>query len=158
LVLGVAQRAAHRFAVRQIDPVRQWKLSPTDLAALDRWEDYTEAKEAMFIHTDTADAPWTVVKSNDKKRARLEAMRLVLSRFDYDGKDHDVVGQPDPRIVGRGVDLFEPTVSTATGAISGSDGPSWLGQAWVSPRLMGRHRPAAGLRRDAYRSRKKLLG
>ena len=72
-----------RFPIRQVDPVRQWKLSPTDLASLDKWDDYTEAKEAMFFYTDTADAPWTVVKSNDKKRARLEAMRHVLSLFDY---------------------------------------------------------------------------
>src|SRR5499427_1471660 len=62
-----------RFIIRQVDPVRQWKLSPMDLASLDKWGDYTEAKEAMFFYTDTADAPWTVVKSNDKKRARLEA-------------------------------------------------------------------------------------
>ena len=96
-----------RFAVRQIDPVRQWKLSPMDLASLDKWEEYTEAKEAMFFYTDTADAPWTVVKSNDKKRARLEAMRFVLHSFDYDGKDVEVVGVPDDSIVGRGVDLFE---------------------------------------------------
>src|SRR5689334_21997982 len=68
-----------RFTIRQIDPVRQWKLSPMDLASLDRWDDYTEAKEAMFFYTDTADAPWTVVKSNDKKRARLEAIRFVLN-------------------------------------------------------------------------------
>src|SRR6185295_13846773 len=89
-----------RFAIRQVDPVRQWKLSPMDLASLDKWGEYTEAKEAMFFYTDTADAPWTVVKSNDKKRARLEAMRHVLSRFDYDNKDHEVVGRPDPLIVG----------------------------------------------------------
>src|SRR3712207_9488735 len=67
-----------RFAIRQVDPVRQWKLSPMDLQSLDKWGDYTEAKEAMFFYTDTADAPWTVLKSNDKKRARLEAMRYVL--------------------------------------------------------------------------------
>jgi polyphosphate kinase len=96
-----------RFAVRQVDPVRQWKLSRMDLASLDKWEDYTEAKEAMFFYTDTADAPWTVIKSNDKKRARLEAMRYVLNGSDYDGKDHQVVGTPDARIIGRGVDLFE---------------------------------------------------
>ena len=96
-----------RFAVRQIDPVRQWKLSPMDLASLDKWDAYTEAKEAMFFYTDTADAPWTVVKSNDKKRARLEAMRYVLHAFDYDGKDVEVVGTPDRRIIGRGVELFE---------------------------------------------------
>ena len=89
-----------RFAIRQVDPVRQWKLSPNDLASLDKWGDYTEAKEAMFFYTDTADAPWTVVKSNDKKRARLEAMRHVLNRFEYDNKDTDVVGTPDPLIVG----------------------------------------------------------
>src|SRR4051812_36682641 len=89
-----------RFAIRQVDPVRQWKLSPNDLASLDKWGEYTEAKEAMFFYTDTADAPWTVVKSNDKKRARLEAMRYVLSRFDYDDKDDEVVGRPDPLIVG----------------------------------------------------------
>src|SRR4051812_7612633 len=89
-----------RFTIRQVDPVRQWKLSPTDLASLDKWGEYTEAKEAMFFYTDTADAPWTVVKSNDKKRARVEAMRHVLSRFDYENKDDEVVGRPDPLIVG----------------------------------------------------------
>jgi polyphosphate kinase 2 len=95
-----------RFAIRQVDPVRQWKLSPMDLASLDKWDDYTEAKEAMFFYTDTADAPWTVVKSNDKKRARVEAMRHVLNRFEYDGKDAEVVGTPDPSIVGpAGLDL-----------------------------------------------------
>src|SRR5688500_10710544 len=72
-----------RFIIRQVDPVRQWKLSPTDLASLDRWDDYTEAKEAMFFYTDTADAPWTLIKSNDKKRARLQAMRHVLNQFPY---------------------------------------------------------------------------
>ncbi|MFY1703821.1 polyphosphate kinase 2 [Micromonospora sp. WMMA1923] len=95
-----------RFAVRQVDPVRQWKLSPMDIASLDRWDEYTEAKEAMFFYTDTADAPWTVVKSNDKKRARLEAMRHVLNRFEYANKDPEVVGVPDPLIVGpAGLDL-----------------------------------------------------
>jgi polyphosphate kinase 2 len=89
-----------RFAIRQVDPVRQWKLSSMDLASLQRWDDYTEAKQAMFFYTDTADAPWTVVKSNDKKRARLEAMRHVLSRFEYPDKDDDVVGTPDPLIIG----------------------------------------------------------
>ncbi|WP_432544151.1 polyphosphate kinase 2 [Kineococcus sp. SYSU DK002] len=88
-----------RFLIRQIDPVRQWKLSPMDLASLDRWDDYTAAKEAMFEKTDTAFAPWTVVKTNDKKRARLAAMRHVLARFDYTDKDADVVGQPDPLLV-----------------------------------------------------------
>ncbi|MEZ0494015.1 polyphosphate kinase 2 [Kineococcus sp. TBRC 1896] len=88
-----------RFLIRQIDPVRQWKLSPMDLASLDRWDDYTAAKEAMFERTDTDVAPWTVVKTNDKKRARLAAMRHVLARFDYTDKDAGVVGQPDPLLV-----------------------------------------------------------
>jgi polyphosphate kinase 2 len=96
-----------RFVIRQVDPVRQWKLSPTDLASLDKWDDYTEAKEAMFFYTDTADAPWTVIKSNDKKRARVQAMRYVLARFGYDNKDLEIVGQPDPKIVGSASQLFE---------------------------------------------------
>ena len=89
-----------RFVQRSSDEVKQWKLSPTDLASLDKWDDYTQAKEAMFFYTDTPHAPWTVVKSNDKKRARLEAMRWVLSQFDYPNKDRKVVGTPDPLIVG----------------------------------------------------------
>ena len=93
-----------RFAIRQIDPVRRWKLSPMDLASLDRWEDYTDAKEKMFLHTDTDHAPWTTIKSNDKKRARLNAMRYFLSQFEYEDKDHEVVGTPDPLIDQRGRD------------------------------------------------------
>jgi polyphosphate kinase 2 (PPK2 family) len=89
-----------RFVVRDTDPVRQWKLSPTDLASLDEWDTYTDAKTAMFAATDTPHAPWTVVKSNDKKRARLEAMRHVLATLDYTGRDEAVVGVPDPEIVG----------------------------------------------------------
>lgn len=90
-----------RFAIRQIDPVRRWKLSPMDLASLDRWEDYTRAKEQTFLRTDTDHAPWITVKSNDKKRARLNAMRYFLDQFDYDGKDTEVVHAPDPLIVQR---------------------------------------------------------
>jgi polyphosphate kinase len=89
-----------RFVRRQLDPVKRWKLSPIDLASLDKWDEYTEAKESMFFYTDLADAPWAVVKSNDKRRARIEAMRYVLRRVDYDGRDDDVVGMPDPLIVG----------------------------------------------------------
>jgi polyphosphate kinase 2 len=103
-----------RFVIRQVDPVRQWKLSPTDLASLDRWDAYTQAKEAMFFSTDTADAPWTVVKSNDKKRGRLEAMRHVLSRFDYDRKDVELVGHPDPLIVGPASQVFEHGEANST--------------------------------------------
>jgi polyphosphate kinase len=90
-----------RFTAREHDPLKQWKLSPIDKASLDKWEDYTEAKEAMFFYTDTADAPWTIVKSNDKKRARLEAMRHFLHSLEYPGKDHGLVTVPDPLIIGH---------------------------------------------------------
>ncbi|MDO5657888.1 MAG: polyphosphate kinase 2 [Paracoccus sp. (in: a-proteobacteria)] len=93
------QRA--RFKARETDPLKQWKLSPIDKASLGKWDDYTEAKEAMFFYTDTADAPWVIVKSNDKKRARLNCMRHFLSTLDYPDKDHAVVGIPDPLIVGH---------------------------------------------------------
>ncbi|MFD6108937.1 polyphosphate kinase 2 [Streptomyces yangpuensis] len=96
-----------RFAIRQVDPVRQWKLSPTDLASLDLWDAYTTAKVEMFRATDTARAPWTVVKSNDKRRGRLEAMRSLLWRIDYDRKDEAVVGKPDSLIVGAADTLLE---------------------------------------------------
>lgn len=99
------QRA--RFTVRVIDPLRQWKLSPVDLAALDRWDDYTKAKEAMFRCTDTPVAPWIVVKSNDKKRGRIAALRWVLSTLDYPTKDSDVVSTPDPLIVGPPARVYE---------------------------------------------------
>ncbi len=90
-----------RFEARETDPLKQWKLSPIDKASLDKWDDYTEAKEAMFFYTDTADAPWIIVKSDDKKRARLEAMRHFLSTLDYPGKNKSIVKKPDPLIVGR---------------------------------------------------------
>ena len=96
-----------RFIVRLIDPLRQWKLSPVDLAALDRWDDYTEAKEAMFRCTDTPAAPWTVVRSNDKKRGRIAALRWVLSTLDYPTKDPDVVDEPDPLIAGPPAQVYE---------------------------------------------------
>jgi polyphosphate kinase 2 len=89
-----------RFIIRRIDPVRQWKLSPMDIESLDKWDDYTDAKEAMFHYTDTEVAPWTVVKSNDKKRARLEAIKHVLLKYDYDGKDTSVIGEPDKLLIG----------------------------------------------------------
>ncbi len=90
-----------RFASRELDPLKQWKLSPVDKASLNKWDDYTEAKEAMFFYTDTADAPWTVVKSNDKKRARLNTMQHFLSSLPYPNKDHRIVHGPDPLIVGH---------------------------------------------------------
>lgn len=96
-----------RFTIRVIDPLRQWKLSPVDLASLDRWDDYTRAKEDMFQGTDTPAAPWTVVKSNDKKRSRIEAIRWVLSTLDYPTKDPDVVGIPDSLVVGPPTQVYE---------------------------------------------------
>ncbi|WP_414655763.1 polyphosphate kinase 2 [Flexivirga sp.] len=96
-----------RFERRATDPVKQWKLSPTDLASLDKWNAYTEAKEAMFEHTDTEWAPWTVIKSNDKKRGRLEAMRYVLDAMPYPDKDRDVIGYPDPKIVGSAKQILD---------------------------------------------------
>ncbi len=89
-----------RFKSRETDPLKQWTLSPIDKASLDKWDDYTEAKEAMFFYTDTADAPWIVVKSNDKKRARINCMRHFLSTLDYPGKDRRVATPADPLIVG----------------------------------------------------------
>ncbi len=89
-----------RFVARETDPLKRWKLSPIDKASLDRWDQYTEAKEAMFFYSDTADAPWTVIKSNDKKRARIECMRHFLHQIDYPEKDLSVAVAPDPRIVG----------------------------------------------------------
>jgi len=97
-----------RFTIRQIDPVRQWKLSPTDLASLDKWEDYTDAKEAMFFYTHLEHSPWTVIKSNDKKRGRINALRHVLDVLDYADKDEHLIGRPDPLIVGSASDIFEP--------------------------------------------------
>ncbi len=97
---------ARRFKERETDPLKRWKLSPIDKASLDKWQDYTDAKEAMFFHTDTADAPWVIVKSNDKKRARLNAMRHFLSTIDYPDKDLSVVGLPDPLIVGRAANVL----------------------------------------------------
>jgi polyphosphate kinase len=96
-----------RFVDRQTDPVKQWKLSPVDMASLDKWDEYTEAKESMFFFTDLADAPWTVVKSNDKRRARLEAMRYVLSKIPYADRDEQVVRPPDPLVVGPAPSLQE---------------------------------------------------
>ncbi|HHC08255.1 MAG TPA: polyphosphate kinase 2 [Actinobacteria bacterium] len=89
-----------RFLSRAQDRLKQWKLSPVDLESLGKWDAYTEAKKAMFMATDTKLAPWTVVRSDDKKRARLATMRFVLDALDYPAKDEEVVGALDPSIVG----------------------------------------------------------
>ncbi len=96
-----------RFKERELHPLKQWKLSPIDLASLDKWNDYTKAKEAMFFETDTADAPWTVIKSDCKKRARLNAMRYVLHKLPYDNKDLANIGTLDNLLVGRAHVVYE---------------------------------------------------
>jgi polyphosphate kinase 2 len=96
-----------RFLGRAQDPLKQWKLSPMDVESLGRWDSYTKAKEAMLFYTDTADAPWTIVRSDDKNRARLNAMKWVLHSIPYAGKDEDVVTAPDPHIVGSAKTIYE---------------------------------------------------
>lgn len=105
---SVSQEEQHRrFKERQSHPLKQWKLSPVDMASLDKWDDYTKAKEAMFFETDTADAPWTVVKSDCKKRARLNAMRYVLNKLPYKNRDEKIIGKLDTLIVGRANAIYE---------------------------------------------------
>jgi polyphosphate kinase 2 len=96
-----------RFNARSGDPLKQWKLSPIDQESQGKWNEYTEAKEAMFFYTDTADSPWTIIKSDDKKRARLNCMQHFLSELDYPGKNRHVVRGPDPLIVGSSSQVIE---------------------------------------------------
>ncbi|MEM8796440.1 MAG: polyphosphate kinase 2 [Pseudomonadota bacterium] len=91
-----------RFHDRRHSPLKRWKLSPIDLRALGKWDDYTAARDLMIARTHSVHAPWTIVRSNDKRRARLNAVRHVLSNIEYDGKDHDVIGDIDPKILGGG--------------------------------------------------------
>jgi len=102
-----SKEQARRFKERQMHPLKQWKLSPIDMASLDKWDEYTKAKEAMFFYTDTADAPWTVIKSDCKKRARLNAMRYVLHRLPYTNKSLERIGMLDPLLVGRANVVYE---------------------------------------------------
>lgn len=97
-----------RFISRTNDPLKQWKLSPMDVASLGRWDEYTEAKESMFYHTDKSQSPWIVVRSDDKKRARLNALRYVLERFEYENKDHRKIIPIDHQIIGRAETIYEP--------------------------------------------------
>jgi polyphosphate kinase 2 len=101
-----------RFQQRHHDPLKQWKLSPVDLASLDKWDDYTEAKESMFFYTDTADAPWTVVKSDCKKRARLNVIRHLLSLQNYPNKNQDIDLKPDALILGTAENIYEKEENT----------------------------------------------
>lgn len=96
-----------RFLARAQDPLKQWKLSPMDVESLGRWEEYTKAKEAMLFYTDTADAPWTIVRSDDKKRARLDAMKFLLRSIPYQGKDEKLLADMDPLVVGSAKDIYE---------------------------------------------------
>ena len=96
-----------RFRSRKHDPLKQWKLSPVDMASLALWDDYSKAKDAMIFHTDTRDAPWTIIRSDDKKRGRINCMRHFLSGLDYPGKDLEVVRAPDPLIAGSADDIYE---------------------------------------------------
>lgn len=96
-----------RFKSRQKDPLKQWKLSPIDMASLARWNDYTKAKNAMMFNTDTKDAPWTIIRSDDKKRGRINCIRHFLHKLDYPEKDNEVVGNPDPLIAGSSKDIYE---------------------------------------------------
>lgn len=100
-----------RFRERKVSPLKRWKLSPIDEASRNKWDDYTRAKEAMFFATDTPEAPWTVIKSDDKKRARLNAMRYVLRLIPYANRDLKAVGVVDPLIVGRASSMFETAES-----------------------------------------------
>lgn len=95
-----------RFKAREREPLKKWKLSPIDRLSINKWDDYTEAKEAMFFYTDTADAPWTIIKSDDKKRARLNCIRHFLNSIPYPDKDQSIVKIEDPLIVGRSSDVI----------------------------------------------------
>ena len=105
-----------RFLGRAQDPLKQWKLSPMDVESLGRWEAYTKAKEAMLFYTDTADAPWTIVRSDDKNRARLNAMKHILHTIPYAGKDKSIVTAPDPKVVGSAKTIYEQGENAKTEA------------------------------------------
>ena len=107
LVLGVTGRATYPLSDPPDRPGQTVEALPDRRGFLSHWDDYTKAKERMFAATDTENAPWTVVKSNDKRRGRLNAMRFVLASIDYADKDYDVVGTPDPLIVGRAASVYE---------------------------------------------------
>jgi polyphosphate kinase len=145
-----------RFKERRSHPLKQWKLSPIDLASLDKWDEYTVAKEQMFLHTDTSDAPWTVVKSDCKKRARLNAMRYLLHRLPYTNKDVSVIGAVDPLLVGRAAlvagraEEFSPTSSQSWASSAAAKVDRRAGPGMQS-------RPAASRMRSSSEERCNLL-
>jgi polyphosphate kinase 2 (PPK2 family) len=96
-----------RFHERRHDPFKRWKITDVDLAAIDKWDDYSRAQADIFKRTSTADAPWIIVRANDQRRARLETIRWVLAHADYADKDARAVGTPDPNIIGTGPDYFQ---------------------------------------------------
>ncbi|MEO1065946.1 MAG: polyphosphate kinase 2 [Pseudomonadota bacterium] len=97
-----------RFHDRRHNPLKVWKLSPIDLKALDKWDDYAAARDKMLEATHSPHAPWTIVRSNDKRRARLNAVRYVLGQINYEGRDDDVIGDLDPKILGFGPEFLTP--------------------------------------------------
>jgi len=123
-----------RFLGRARDPLKQWKLSPMDVESLGRWDSYTKAKEAMLFYTDTADAPWTIVRSDDKKRARLNAIMHILHTIPYGGKDMEIVTAPDPHIVGSAKAIYEHGERTNSHAAAhhshGANGAGHSHAAW----------------------------
>ncbi|WP_431321296.1 polyphosphate kinase 2 [Rhizobium sp. YTU87027] len=96
-----------RFHDRRHDPLKIWKLSSMDIAALTKWDDYSEKRDRMLKETHTKYAPWTVIHANDKRRARLNLIRHMLKTMDYDGKDKDAVGKLDEKIIGSGPDFLK---------------------------------------------------
>jgi polyphosphate kinase 2 len=107
LYFSVSQKEQlRRFEKRAKDPLKQWKVSPIDILSKDKWREYTEAKEAMFLLTNFEVAPWSIIKSDDKKRARINAMRHVLNIMDYEGKDPTIAYAPDPSIVAYSHEVY----------------------------------------------------
>lgn len=108
-----------RFKDRQVNPLKRWKLSPVDIASIDKWDDYTRAMQAMFRASDSPEAPWTVILNEDKRRGRLNAIRVLLHSISYDGRDFEKIGAIDPLIVGRAGLLLSDTDETHfSGAMS----------------------------------------
>jgi polyphosphate kinase len=106
LVIG-RQMQLERFHERRHDPFKRWKITDIDLAAIDKWDDYTRAQRDIFKRTSSKEAPWIVVRANDQRRARLETIRWVLYHSNYSGKDDDAIGEPDAKIIGTGPEYFE---------------------------------------------------
>ena len=107
LYFSVSQKEQlRRFQSRSSDPLKHWKVSPVDIRSIDKWREYTEAKEAMFLLTNFEVAPWTIVKSDDKRRARINAMRHLLHVMDYKDKDLNVAYAPDPSIVAYSHEVY----------------------------------------------------